>query len=119
MWRVGKHGEVWKMWGRCVWGVGKCVWVWGEMWDMCWGRGNVKEVRVQGNEGRRVGNCVRELGGGVLGCRKVGGRGKMWGEVKKKFGGSEKMWERCEKVCWGVEEWVRSLLGSGEMTWEK
>ena len=53
---------MWKcVWGvgKCVWGVRKCVWVWGEVWEICWGRGNVREVGVQGTVGRSVGKCVR------------------------------------------------------------
>ena len=63
-------GSVFGVWEVLV----KCVWV----WEMCWGRGNVRKMGVQGNVGRSV-----------LGRRKVG---EMWGEVKKKCGGSEKMW---------------------------
>ena len=44
---------------------------------MCWYRGNVREVGVQGNVGRSVGKCVRvdDSGG------KRGGSEKMLGEV--------------------------------------
>ena len=35
MGRVGKDGEVWEMWSRCVKVCLGC----GEMWEMCWGRG--------------------------------------------------------------------------------
>ena len=31
----------------------------GEVWEMCWGKGNVREVGVQGNVGRSVEKCVR------------------------------------------------------------
>ena len=75
MGRCGKCGVgVWK----CVKGVGRCVWV----WEMCWGRGNVREVGVQGNVGRSVVKCVR-LWGSVLGWRIVG---EMWREVKERCG---------------------------------
>ena len=46
------------------------------VWKVYWGRGNVREVGVQGNVGRSVGKCVRR---GWLGWRIVGrnvGRGK-------------------------------------------
>ena len=59
-------GSVFGVWEVLV----KCVWV----WEMCWSRGNVRKMGVQGNVGRSV-----------LGRRKVGGnvgRGeeKVWGE---------------------------------------
>ena len=63
--RVGKYGEVWKMWSRSVkvcLGRGKvCLGV-RKVWEMCWGRGNVREVGVQGNVERSVGKCVTVWG---------------------------------------------------------
>ena len=80
---------------------------------MCWGRGNGREVGVQGNVGKSVGKCVRVWGRCVR-VEDTGGWWKMWVEVKERCGGSEKMWGKVWESELGCGEEVGSLLGSVE-----
>ena len=76
---MGKYGGMWRVKGsveRCVGGgVGKCVWVCGEVWEVCWG------MEESGKAWGGVEN-VGEVCGSVFGV--WGGAGKcVWklGEV--------------------------------------
>ena len=87
--RCGESGKVWGgvenvgevceivfgVWG----GVGKCAWVWGKVWEMCWGRGNARKMKMQENVGRSRGKCVGVWGEVCSGGRK-GGWGRKCGE---------------------------------------